>query len=36
VTAWLRSLFGIDPTPVGLGPEVEGEYAVPVAITEKN
>ncbi|HVJ95329.1 MAG TPA: dienelactone hydrolase family protein [Acidimicrobiia bacterium] len=36
VTAWLRSLFGVDPAPVGLGPDVEGEYAVPVAITEKS
>lgn len=36
VTAWLRALFGVDAAPVGLGPEVEGEYAVPVEITEKN
>jgi predicted dienelactone hydrolase len=36
VTAWLRDLFGLDPAPVGLGPEVEGEYAVPVEITEKH
>jgi predicted dienelactone hydrolase len=36
VTAWLRALFGVDAVPVGLGPEVENEYKVPVAITEKN
>jgi hypothetical protein len=36
VTAWLRALYGIDPVPVGLGPDVEGEYAVRVAITEKS
>jgi predicted dienelactone hydrolase len=35
VTAWLRALYGVDPTPVGLGPEVEGEYAVPVQVTQK-
>jgi hypothetical protein len=35
VTAWLRALFGIDPAPVGLGADVEDEYAVPVAIQTK-
>jgi predicted dienelactone hydrolase len=35
VTAWLRALFGTDPTPVGLGPEVDDEYAVPVHVTNK-
>lgn len=32
VTSWLRSLFGIDATPVGLGPEVADAYSVPVVI----
>ncbi len=32
VTSWLRSLFGIDPEPVGLGPEVADSYAHPVEI----
>lgn len=32
VTSWLRSLFGIDPEPVGLGPEVADAYAHPVEI----
>jgi len=36
VTSWLRSLFGIDNTPVGLGPEVADAYAVPVVIEVKD
>jgi len=32
VTSWLRSLFGVDSEPVGLGPEVADAYAVPVEI----
>jgi dienelactone hydrolase len=35
VTAFLRELFGVDPVPVGLGPDVSKEYVVPVAISEK-
>jgi len=35
VTAFLRELFGVDPAPVGLGPAVAGQYAVPVTIDEK-
>jgi hypothetical protein len=35
VTSWLRSLFGIDPQPVGLGPEVAGEYPIDVTIETK-
>jgi dienelactone hydrolase len=35
VTAFLRNLFGVDPEPVGLGPEVADAYAVPVEIEEK-
>lgn len=35
VTSWLRSLFGIDDEPVGLGPAVAGAYAVPVVIEVK-
>ena len=35
VTAFLRNLFGVDPEPVGLGPDVAGEYAVPVQIEQK-
>ena len=35
VTAWLLNLFGVDATPVGLGPEVAGEYATPVTIDSK-
>jgi dienelactone hydrolase len=35
VTAFLRNLFGLDPEPVGLGPEVADAYAVPVEIEEK-
>ena len=35
VTAFLRNLFGVDPEPVGLGPDVAGEYAVPVEIEQK-
>ena len=34
-TAFFRNLFGVDPQPVGLGPEVASEYAVPVEIEEK-
>jgi dienelactone hydrolase len=32
VTSWLRNLFGIDARPVGLGPEVAGQYGVSVQI----
>ncbi|MBK9178230.1 MAG: hypothetical protein IPM45_01420 [Acidimicrobiales bacterium] len=33
-TAWLRALYGIDPEPVGLGPELAEAYApVPVTVT---
>ena len=35
VTAWIRALFGIDATPVGLGPDVAGDYPVAVTITER-
>jgi len=34
VTSWLRELFGVDAVPVGLGPDVAGEYSVPVEIEE--
>ena len=36
VTSWLRSLFGIDAEPVGLGPSVADAYAVPVEIVVKD
>lgn len=32
VTAWVRALFGVDPEPVGLGPEVADAYSVSVEI----
>ena len=32
VLATVYHAFGIDPQPVGLGPDVAGEYAVPVTI----
>jgi len=35
VTAWLRNLFGTDPAPVGLGPDVAGSYPVKVTIEER-
>lgn len=35
VTSWLRSLFGVDAEPVGLGPAVADAYAVPVVIEVK-
>jgi dienelactone hydrolase len=35
VTSWLRSLFGVDAEPVGLGPEVADRYSVPVEIVVK-
>ena len=35
VTSWLRSLFGIDSEPVGLGTAVAGDYSVPVEIVVK-
>jgi hypothetical protein len=35
VTAFLREAFGEDAMPVGLGPEVADQYAVPVTIEEK-
>jgi len=36
VTSWLRSLFGVDAEPVGLGPAVADAYAVPVVIEVKD
>jgi dienelactone hydrolase len=36
VTAWLRSLFGVDDQPVGLGTSVADDYAVPVEIVSKD
>jgi predicted dienelactone hydrolase len=36
VTSWLRSLFGVDPRPVGLGPEVADEYPIDVTIETKD
>ena len=35
VTAWVRSLFGIDTEAVGLGDDVAGAYDTPVTITSK-
>lgn len=35
VTSWLRSLFGIDDEPVGLGTQVANAYDTPVAIDVK-
>lgn len=35
VTAQLRYWFGLDPQPVGLGPEVAAQYALPVVIESK-
>lgn len=35
VTSWLRSLFGVDPEPVGLGPDYADAFAVPVTIEAK-
>jgi dienelactone hydrolase len=35
VTAWMRWQAGIDAEPVGLGPEVAGEYSTPVTIEQK-
>jgi hypothetical protein len=35
VTSWLRSLFGVDSEPVGLGPAVAGSYVTPVVIEVK-
>ena len=35
ITAWFLNLFGVDPTPVGLGPEVGGAYAEPVTIEQR-
>lgn len=35
VTSWLRSLFGIEAQPVGLGPEVADAYVTPVVIEVK-
>lgn len=35
VTAWIRALFGEDPAPVGLDPEVAAALEVPVEIAEK-
>jgi hypothetical protein len=32
VTAWLRHLFGVDPTPVGLGAAVSDAYGVAVEV----
>jgi len=35
VTSWLRSLFGTDAEPVGLGPAVADAYVTPVVIEVK-
>jgi dienelactone hydrolase len=35
VTAFFRHLFGIDPQPVGLGPDAATAYAEPVAIEQR-
>ena len=35
VTAWLRSLFGIDEQPIGLGPEVDGAYDLAVTVESR-
>ena len=35
VTAWLLNLFGVDTTPVGLGPEVADQYGTKVTIDSK-
>jgi predicted dienelactone hydrolase len=35
VTAWLRNLFGADPTQVGLGTDVAGLYAAKVTVSSK-
>jgi hypothetical protein len=35
VTAWVRNLFGIDASPVGLGEDVAGLYETPVTVTSK-
>ena len=35
VIAWVRQLFGIDPTPVGLGTDVADQYGTPVEIASK-
>lgn len=35
VTSWVRALFDIDATAVGIGPEVAHEYVTPVAISQK-
>ncbi len=34
VTAWLRHVFGVDPDPVGLGPNVAGSYVQRVEIDQ--
>jgi predicted dienelactone hydrolase len=36
VTAFVRSVTGLDEQPIGLGPDVANEYAVPVVIDEKS
>lgn len=35
VTAWIRALFGIDATAVGIGPEMSNSFDRPVDIAEK-
>ena len=35
VTSWIRNLFGIDPKPVGIGPEVADAYDVAVTIEQR-
>ncbi len=35
VTAWVRALFGEDPSAVGIGAEVADAYATPVVIEQK-
>ena len=35
VTAWLRNLFGLDPSPLGLDASVAGQYPVSVRISAR-
>ena len=35
VTAWIRQLFGVDPSPVGITPDYATAFAVPVEIVTK-
>ncbi|MFN8019953.1 MAG: dienelactone hydrolase family protein [Acidimicrobiales bacterium] len=36
VTAWIRALFGIDPSPVGIGPDYADAFVQPVDIRERD